>query len=114
MSPAPDVRELRRYHCGVSGGGFTRNQSDRSPNRPAKSPPDSETEAAEPRSATVTTRPPQSPNPLRWTTSTDCSEPSAGKAASIDETGTLACQLWYGDRVSPSSGTAGNVPPAVH
>ena len=25
----------------------------------------------------------------------------------------LACQLWYGDRLSPSSGTAGNVPPAV-
>src|SRR5438067_11942035 len=100
MSPGPDAREFRRYHSGTAGGAFTRNQSERRPNRFAKSAPEVETDAAEPRSDTVTTRPPQSPKPLRVTTSTDCSQPSDGKAVSIDETGTLACQAFVGERTS--------------
>src|SRR5438093_6913434 len=94
----------------------SRNQSDLSPSLDRTSPAGSVTVPAVPLIVTVVARPPQSPRPLRPVMLKAERWPICGHAASMAATCTPAVHSWLGlaPTASPSSGTAGKMPPAVH
>ena len=117
--PAPVAADETATAGVASTGSVILNQSLFSPNALRSWAPVRTTEPFEPRIATCRTRPPSAwgpARPLRSVTSIAKSWPTAGYLASTVATGTLACQVWLAlpTTASPSSATAGNVPPAVY
>src|SRR5438552_13392630 len=113
VSAAPDVFELRSKNSSGGGPLLSTNQFERSPSLACTSLPVTVTVRLDPLICTLVARPPSSPSPLRAVTANDRNVPTL-YFDSTDDTGTCVDQLWNGERTSPSSWTAGNVPPAVH
>src|SRR5688572_27725391 len=99
---------------------MTRHQSELSPRAERKASPVTSTEAELPTRRARVTRPPSAPRLLRLRISTRCKGPIVGQAAATLATSTWVTQSWRAlqraeemQTASPSSTTAGNVPPAV-
>ena len=88
------------------------NQSDFRPSLLRTSLPVAVTVFAVPVICTEVARPPSAPSPLRLVTRMSVSSPTP-KAVAIVVPLTDWLQSWYGDAESPSSRTAGNVPPLL-